>query len=505
MLLANWPHCLVRKHLSTISCFVSIAFARLQKGRLHPCRMKIGELLRSYADGVNAGLAKLGARPFEYYLLRSGPKPWKMQDSVLVMHMLFLQLEGKYLQNEPALGVMRDVLPEPLYTFLSPLGNEWDAPLEGEPSETPPIPGSGFFDLRTHLHTEFDKGSLCPSQTFYLGTEATGSNNWAVAGTHTHHGGAIVANDMHMPLSVPNMWYRASLVWPEKNSSENYWRVTGATVPSSPAILVGSNGKIAWGFTNSRGDWSDYIVLDVDSNNDNEYLTPDGPQAFEHHVETIEVKGSDSVTMEVLSTVWGPVVDSDHQGRKRALRWGAHDAEELNFGIARIATKRTLAQALRLANECGGPHQNFVVADNKGQIAWTIFGRILRRVGFDGRVPTSWSDGTRYWDGYLSPEEYPRIVNPANGRIWTANNRIIAGEGLRQIGYGAFDQGARAGQIRDRLFALNKATEQDMLEVQLDDEAKFLKRWRELMLEILSPEANAQERRRAELRHHLEI
>src|SRR5690606_25361901 len=128
-------------------------------------------------------------------------------------------------------------------------------------------------------------------------------------------------------------------------------------------------------------------------------------------------------------------------------------------------------------------------ADDQGRIAWTILGRIPRRIGFDGRLPTSWADGSRRWDGYLSADEYPRIISPEQGRIWTANARVVSGEWLQLLGDGGYDLGARAQQIRDNLWATEKATEADMLRVQLDDRAVFLEPWRQLLLDTLTEEA----------------
>jgi penicillin amidase len=145
-----------------------------------------------------------------------------------------------------------------------------------------------------------------------------------------------------------------------------------------------------------------------------------------------------------------------------------------------------------------------VVADEKGRIAWTILGRIPRRVGFDGHLPTSWADGTRRWDGYLKPEEYPRIVDPANGKIWTANARVVDGKMLEVVGDGGYDLGARQRQIRDDLEPLEKATEADMLRIQLDDRAVFLEPWRDLLLATLTSEAIEGQAQRRELREQVD-
>jgi penicillin amidase len=126
-------------------------------------------------------------------------------------------------------------------------------------------------------------------------------------------------------------------------------------------------------------------------------------------------------------------------------------------------------------------------------------GQIPRRVGFDGRLPTSWADGSRRWDGWLTAEEHPRIVDPPAGRIWTANARVVDGDMLAKIGDGGYVLGARAQQIRDGLMALEKATPKDLLAVQLDDRAVFLTRWRDILLRTLTPAAVNGHPQRAEL------
>jgi penicillin amidase len=333
------------------------------------------------------------------------------------------------------------------------------------------------------------------------GADDGGSNNWAVAGSRTAHGGAILANDMHLGISVPNTWYYASLAWPGAEGGE---RVTGVTLPGTPFLVVGSNTHVAWGFTNSQGDWSDIVIVEPDPGNPNAYLTPEGPRTLERVRETLHVKGGQDEALDVVATVWGPVVGHDRRGRALAVHWVPLVPGGVNMGLARMETARSLDEALGLAARAGIPHQNFVCADATGRIGWTIAGRIPRRVGFDGRLPTSWADGTRRWDGWLDPAEYPRIVDPPEGRIWTANARVVDGERLAKIGFGGYDLGARARQVRDDLRAFPRATERDMLAVQLDDRALFLARWRDLLLRTLTPEVAARDRRRAQMRQHVQ-
>lgn len=459
-------------------------------------------LLTAYAEGVNAGLSSLGEKPFEYLLLHVNPAPWRPEDSILAVHAMFFELNDDVGRRESALGMLRDTLPPPMFDLLAAPGTEWDAPLMGPAFDTPPIPGPAVFDLRKRPALPKAAHRTAPRDDEDLEAAAAGSNNWAVAGPHTADGHALLANDMHLGLRVPNTWYRASIVRPDDLGGT--LRITGVTLPGTPTVAVGSNGHVAWGFTNSYGDWTDLIELLVDPKDANAYRTPEGMKRFETVKERIRVKGGADDVLEVRETIWGPVIDEDHLGRPRVLAWTAHHPEAVNLEIDKLQTARTLEEAMAVANRSGIPPQNFTVADETGRVGWTIVGRIPRRVGFDGRTPTSWADGSHRWDGWLAPQEYPRIVNPPSGRIWTANARVLGGEGLNIVGNGGYALGARARQIRDDLMKLERVTPRDLLAIQLDDRALFLDRWRDLLLQALSPAALQGHPTRAELRKLVE-
>jgi penicillin amidase len=489
--------------------FGRVALPMDREARVHRFRARARERLASaaaaeriimdaYTDGVNAGLGSLRAPPFEYLLLGSEPAPWRPEDSLLTALAMYLVLQDERGTQESALGVMHDLLPEPLFELLASRGTEWDAPVDGGPIPVPPIPGPEVFDLRERVPAL----AATSPQPRLVGDAVAGSNNWAVAGSRTSEGGALVANDMHLGLSVPNIWYRVSLVYPAADGSER--RITGLTLPGTPSLTVGSNGRIAWGFTNSRGDWADLVVLESAPEDTAAYRTPGGPRRFESIAESIRVKDGEDETLEVLETIWGPVIDRDHRGQRRAYRWVAHDPRAINLEIIRLESAGGVETALEVASRSGVPAQNFVVGDREGNIGWTIIGPIPRRFGHDGRLPASWADGERGWDGWLLSHEYPRILNPESGRIWTANSRVVSGEMLEKVGFGGYVHGARAAQIRDALLALDRATELDMLAIQLDDRALFLAHWRDLLLAVLSDEAVSDHPRRRELRRYVE-
>jgi penicillin amidase len=450
-------------------------------------------LLEAYADGVNAGLASLGAAPFEYRVLRQQPEPWRAEDSLLVILSMFITLQDAEARLEAMAGTIHDILPPDVAAFLSSPGTEWDTPVIGAAFDVPPIPGAAVYDLRRRRTgkppVEISRRPAAEA--------AIGSNNWVVAGRLTDSGSPLVANDMHLSVRVPNTWYRAKLEWEEAGSRT----LIGLTLPGVPALVVGSNTNIAWGFTNTYADWADLVVLDVDPSNPNRYRTPEGWRDFERHAETIAVAGGAADHVEVRWTIWGPVLDRDHRGRPRALRWVAHSAEQLAAkGVRPFETASTVEEAFEDANGRGTPGQNMVVADRAGHIGWTVFGSIPRRLGHDGSLPTSWADGTRGWNGWLDSSEYPRLVDPPDGRIWTANARVVDGEMLARLGDGSYEVGSRARIIRDRLLAAERFSARDMLSIQLDTSARFLARWRDLLMRSLSSSAGE----RAELRQIVE-
>ena len=138
-------------------------------------------------------------------------------------------------------------------------------------------------------------------------------------------------------------------------------------------------------------------------------------------------------------------------GRLRASRWVAHAADRLAASLTPLERVRTLEEAFDAANGAGTPGQNLVLAERSGHIGWTIYGAIPNRVGFDGRLPASWADGWRGWNGWLDAVDYPRLIDPPGGRIWTANARVVDGDMLARLGDGSYEVGSRATIIRDRL------------------------------------------------------
>ncbi|WP_160153666.1 penicillin acylase family protein [Microbulbifer sp. ALW1] len=430
------------------------------------------QILKHYANGVNYGLSQLGAAPWEYALLRQEPRPWDTADSLLTIFSMYMTLQSTTGNFELRDNALAELLPDDLYAFFVPKGGIWDAPLIGDAREAVALPA-------TNIAALVEDGEPMAYQKMESEDMIFGSNNWVVGGALTEHGGAIVADDMHLAITVPNIWFRAGWKVPGTD-----FEMRGATLPGGPIIVAGSNGKVAWGFTNTTADWGDLIPLEL-SEDGNQYRTPEGWREFDIVEEEIAISGKPAASVEIRKTIWGPVVAEDHKGNPLAYRWVAHDLRGANMNILKLETVSSTREAMDLAPELGIPHQNFVIGDSQGNIGWTVAGPIPRRVGLDGSRSVSWADGAAHWDGYLSAAEQPQVYNPPSHRIWTANSRTMDGEYLRVMGDGGYALGARQQQIRDDLFARETFTEQDLLDIQLDDRAVFLSRWQEQLATLL--------------------
>jgi penicillin G amidase len=441
-------------------------------------------LLEAYAAGVNAGLEALGARPPEYLLLRQQPRPWTAEDSLLALYAMWIDLQGVDARRERELDRLAAVLPAALLEFMASADPAWQAALDGTTLPPVPLPAAQDYDLRRLDPALFERAAPAAGNPLRLTfapeapDAAVGSNNWALAGGRTASGHALVANDMHLGLRLPNTWYRARFVTGEID-------VTGVTLPGLPAMVAGSNGRIAWGFTNSYGDFQDLVLVESPPGEPDSYLTADGPRAFERHEEMLEVAGAEPERVEVRQTIWGPLLGEDARARPVALAWTAHRTEALNLNLVALERAASLDEALRIAGEAGIPAQNAVIGDAQGRIGWVIAGRIPARSGFDGSRPASWAEPGVGWSGWLEADRQPHLRDPLSGQAWSANARVVGGELLAVLGDGGYAHGARSVQIRDTLAGLSAATPGDFLALQLDDEARYKAQWQPLLLAVL--------------------
>ncbi|HSY08331.1 MAG TPA: penicillin acylase family protein [Steroidobacteraceae bacterium] len=460
-------------------------------------------LLAAYTRGVNDALASLHSRPWEYWLLGAAPAPWRAEDTVLVAYAMWWDLQYGGFKREQLKREINARLGGPdcapgwkcALQFLYPQRTAWDSPNEATAGTAGPGAAAHRLDLRG-AH-----GQAAPAEAAGDSSDA-GSNNWALAGRLTASGAALVASDMHLNLRVPTTWYRVRMRT-TPSASGPALDLNGLTLPGTPLLVAGSNGHVAWGFTNSDGKWLDLHPVECLAVGAAQLRTREGTVPLDVEQEEIRVHGAPSVSWPVRSAAMGVLFQAQPQeGRCWFAHWLAQLPEANNLNLLGMETTSSVEEALKLAPAIGIPHQNAIVGDSAGHIAWTVFGRIPLGSGperLSGQAP------------WTSAREHPRLVDPPLGRLWSANARpvddaqaeaLLGGdEALTGAGY---DIGARAHQIRDDLAALpQRATPADMLGVQLDDRAVFLAHWRALILELLDADALRAHPRRAQFKRFI--
>ena len=462
-------------------------------------------IITAYTQGVNQGLEALTTPPYEYLLLTSKPKKWAEADTFLVLFSMFMDLQDEFGQREQLLGHLKEHVMGDVFAFLNPKGSIWDSAIDGTRFRESSIPRHGFEPAPI-----IDQ---VPSQEMLQSSETheglPGSNSWVVNGKLTTGDGALLANDMHLGIGVPNIWYRASLNYPLQSVAEEITNISlhGVTLPGTPALIVGSNTLIAWGFTNSYGDWSDVVKIEL-GNAANSYLTNDGEQQFVVDFETIMVKGAPTEQVEIKKTIWGPIINPNEPATPKAIRWVAHDDHGVNFNLLNLAHAKSAKEALSIAPTLGIPAQNIVVADAKGNIGWTIAGAIPNRKapGFsqlDWQVPHYWFKHDVTWQGYVPAAQYPVVYNPSSNRIWTGNSRVVGDEAYEIIGNGGYALGARSQQIQKNLEAREQFSELDMLSIQNDHKAVFLSRWHRFIMDKVLPNVALPEDELKQIKNYL--
>ncbi|WP_192022223.1 penicillin acylase family protein [Shewanella sp. WPAGA9] len=425
-------------------------------------------MLSAYTQGVNHALAEQTVRSFEYLLTQSSPREWHETDSLLVIYSMYLDLQGNTIKRDMALTQLQQAFGNEMVDFLIQPSHH-QAALDD--SQIPLYQG----DIPA---LEDDILLSAITQAIEEPVEV-GSNNWAVTGQLTDSGRAMLSDDMHLSFAVPIIWYRAQLNYQTSAaqdsaksnppvSDKSSHQITGVSLPGAPAIVVGSNGKLAWGFTNSYIDTADWIEISPDTAIDIEY-------------EPIELP-NDQVNYTIQVSEFGPV--KTVAGVNYALSWVGHADYAVNMALLSLETAETVEQASALATEIGIPAQNMLLADNQGNAGWTIAGAVPARDNPSNTAQSPSNFQSSKWQ--LQQAVMPEVINPDNQRIWTANSRVLSSEEQLRFGDGGYALGARGVQIRDRLLASSNFSEADFYQLQLDNEALFLAPWQQYLLQILS-------------------
>ncbi len=368
--------------------------------------------LVAYTAGVNAYLAQRREDLPPEFLLIGTPEPWQPADSLVWGKLMALGLSTGWRQELMRLQLVQRAGAARAETFFPPYPEDGPTTVTRDRAA---LPG----DFGTDAFWAMLPGAL---------RDGGASNQWVVSGTRTASGKPLLANDPHLSFDAPSLWYLVRIETPELTLS-------GATVPGVPAIIIGHNGRIAWGLTTPHIDAEDLFIEKLDPADAGKYLTPEGPKPFATRKETIRVRLGSDVTMTVRETRHGPVIDDAmdpkqmpklEPGQVLALRaaWlepGDRTAEALldlnrarNWDEFRAALSKYVA-----------PAQNFVYADVDGNIGYYLPGRIPIRKAGDGSVPLPGWTGENGWTGFIPFERLPQLYNPAQGLIVNANNRVV--------------------------------------------------------------------------------
>ncbi|WP_242620299.1 penicillin acylase family protein [Shewanella maritima] len=422
-------------------------------------------LLDSYSKGVNAALAKQSVHSFEYLLTNTRPAPWQAEDSLLVIFSMYLDLQSNTVTRDLTLTQIQQQFGYEMVEFLIQ-PSPYQAALDGSELALKALP------IPSLKHNDITSAQVSKIES----VELVGSNNWAVSGALTESGHGMVSDDMHLSFAVPIIWYRAQLNYVadsdifSADKANKPVQVTGVSLPGAPAIVVGTNNSVAWGFTNAYIDTADWVKL----NGEPTYTVE----------EIITSKDGEHIYQLEMSD-YGPVKTIGDD--KYALSWVAHQAYAVDMGLIALEQVSDVTELSEAVVDFGMPVQNIVAADKYGSIAWKLSGAIPSRMQ---PADTAINADKFNADAWLTDEtNIPEQINPAINRIWTANSRVVSATEHQRMGDGGYALGARASQIRDGMFAKKRFDEQDFYQLQLDNQAQFLTPWHRYLVTHLEQDS----------------
>jgi penicillin amidase len=408
----------------------------------------------AYVAGVNAYLERHEPLPPEFGLLGITPEPWTAVDSLVWLKLMAWMLSGNLDSELWRWRLSERLGPREIAEFLAPYPGDEPIVLDERPGRYGELP------KRTGMH-------WTPRGTYASGL---GSNNWVVDGRNTQSGKPLLANDPHLRLTSPGIWYLAHLSAPGLDA-------VGGTLPSLPGVVLGHNGSVAWAFTNTGSDTQDVFVERLMPGDPSRYVTPDGPAEFELRRELIRVKGeADAVLLvrssrhgPVISDVYEPATDVTPEGHVLALAWTALRPDDATPRFALAAARARNAAELRAAaRNFHAPPQNIVYADTAGEIGFVAAGRVpLRKPenNLRGLAPAPGWLRVYDWDGHTPVE--PEQQNPASGHIVTANQKVAPPEYPYWLG-AEWAEPFRAARIEQLLGASSSHTVEGFIQMQLD-------------------------------------
>lgn len=428
--------------------------------------------LGAYAAGVNAYLeTHEGPLPPEFVILGHTPEPWRPEDSLVWIKMMAWELGQNFREELARAQLATRLSPQQISEFLPPYPGDAPALIDDLPD---------LADLYAKVGLDRIAAALPEGPPAGIG-----SNNWVVDGSRTASGKPLLANDPHLGLAAPSVWYFAHLSFAGRN-------VIGASLPGVPAIVLGRNDHIAWGFTDTGPDVQDLYIETIDPKNPDQYLTPDGAQKFLTRKEIIRVKDADPVVITVRQSRHGPVISDVAKfgamdDAVLALAWTALlPGDQTPAAVTKLMAARDWDDFVDALRDYHLPQQNIVYADVDGNIGYYAPGKVpVRRKtnALLGLAPAPGQDENYDWTGFIPFSQLPQRYNPAGGAIVTANQKIVADDYPHFITSG-WQKPYRARRIRELLAATKTHSIESFKAIQADVVSVVARDVLPLMLEL---------------------
>jgi penicillin amidase len=447
-------------------------------------------LMEAYARGMNAFIVQhQNNLPLEFTLLKYKPQPWQPTDSLVIAGYMYQtltdtwerELDRAKVQERVGVDRSKDLFAVDATMDHFVIGDP-DVPNDGsQASRVDPDDDDDDDDMPTDSilkaaapaasgartpETFADVTSaLWPSIGGYLEEtqseirKGLGSNNWVVSGAHTATGKPLLANDTHLELSIPPIWYEIHLTAPNYNAK-------GFTLPGAPLIVIGHNDRIAWGFTNNGADVQDLYIETFNPAATDEYRVNGKWTKAQDFDEVIHVKGQADEHLKVVVTRHGPVVHREAD-KVYALRWTALEPGGLGNTYNWLSTAKNWHEFREVMKRVWGPGQNAVYADVDGNIGYVMAARVPIRKKGHGEVPVPGDTDDHEWTGYIPFDQLPQALNPDSGLIVTANARVV-GPNYKPYLTDRWEEPYRTARIYDLLHDKTNLRPIDMLKVETD-------------------------------------
>ncbi len=441
------------------------------------------EQLEAYSAGINAYISSLSPStyPIEYKLLDYAPEPWEPLKSALLLKQMATTLaigdDDAMMSNvleKYGYATVKELFPD--YPFhespIVPVGTKWDF----EPIPVPKQPAGFDKPLPKNSISQNTKTPQSPTSRFHnpnseiatLDPQAekeVGSNNWAVSAQKSATGYPILANDPHLELSLPSIWYQIQLVSPDVNAC-------GASLPGSPNIISGFNEKVAWGVTNVGSDVMDWYRITFKDASKTEYLHDGKYKPVKRVIETIKVRGQPDFADTVLYTHHGPIVYTETKHGPipagYAMRWIAHEPSNELATFRGLNRAKNYTDYVEALSHYVSPAQNFVFASVDNDIALWPNGKFPLKWKEQGKFLLDGSNPAHDWQGWIPHAHNPHVLNPPRGFVSSANQFSADTTYPYYLGweYSTYTRGER---INERLAAMSKATPDSLRSLQNDN------------------------------------